>query len=57
MRGQEVDHLPGHLQVVHPPVEVDPVEALQIQTDVPIQDVVHGHQDFGDAVLVMTLRR
>ena len=43
MVGQEVDHLAGHLQVGHPPVEVDPVEALQIQTDVPIQDVVHGH--------------
>ena len=41
--GQEVDHLAGHLQVGHPPVEVDPVEALQIQTDVPIEDVVHGH--------------
>jgi hypothetical protein len=42
--GQEVDHLTRHLQVGHPPVEVDPVEALQIQTDVPIQDVVHGHE-------------
>jgi hypothetical protein len=40
---QEVDHLTGHLQVVHPPVEVDPIQALQIQTHVPIQDVVHGH--------------
>ena len=41
--GQEVDHLPRDLQVGHPPVEVDPVEALQIQSDMPIQDVVHGH--------------
>jgi hypothetical protein len=30
-------------QVGHPPVEIDPVEALQIQTHVPIEDVVHGH--------------
>ncbi len=36
MVGQEVDHLARHLQVVHPPVEVDPVETLRIQTDVPI---------------------
>src|SRR5215208_4896137 len=43
MPGQEVDHLAGHLQVGHPPVEIDPIEALQIQTDVPVQDVVHGH--------------
>jgi len=43
MMGQEVDHLAGHLQVGHPAVEVDPVETLQIQTDVPVQDVVHGH--------------
>jgi len=40
--GQETDHLTRHLQVGHPPVEIDPVEALQIQTDVPVQDVVHS---------------
>jgi hypothetical protein len=38
MMGQEVDHLAGHLQVGHPPVEVDPIEALQIQSDMSIQD-------------------
>jgi len=44
MPGQETDHLARHLQVVHPPVEVDAIEALKIQTDVPIEDVVHGHR-------------
>jgi hypothetical protein len=43
MVGQEVDHLAGYLQVVHPPVEVDPVETRQVQTDMPVEDVVHGH--------------
>ena len=42
MRGQEADHLAGQLQRRHPPVQVDPIEALQVQTHVPIQDVVHG---------------
>jgi hypothetical protein len=43
MPGQETDHLAGHLQSRHPTVEVDPVEALKIQTDMPIKDVIHGH--------------
>jgi hypothetical protein len=38
--GQEGDHLPTHLQSRHVSVEVDPVQALQIQTHVPIQQIV-----------------
>ena len=44
MPGQETDYLPGYLQGRHPTVEVDPVKALQIQTDMPVEDVVHRHQ-------------
>jgi hypothetical protein len=43
MPGQETDHLPGHLQVWHPAIEIDPVKTLQIQTHMPIQDIVHRH--------------
>jgi hypothetical protein len=42
MRGQEANYLAGQLQGGHPSVEVDPIEALQIQTHVPIEDVVDG---------------
>src|SRR6478609_990322 len=49
-RGQKAHHLPGHLQTGHPSVEVNPVEALQIQTHVPIEDVVHGHHARGHRV-------
>src|SRR4051794_8209056 len=41
MPGQEADHLTGHLKIRHPPVEIDPVKTLQIQTHMPIQDIVH----------------
>src|SRR6185437_8403049 len=43
MPGQKTDHLTRHLKVRHPAVEIDPIETLQIQTDMPIQDVVHAH--------------
>src|SRR4030095_2530448 len=42
MRGQEANYLAGQLQGGHPSIEVDPIEALQIQTHVPIEDVVDG---------------
>ncbi len=47
MLGQETDHLTRNLQVRHPTVEIDPVKTLQIQTDMPIKDVVHSHDTGG----------
>jgi hypothetical protein len=43
MPGQKADHLTRHLQVRHPTVEIDPIEALQIQTNMSVKDVAHGH--------------
>lgn len=43
MLGQERDHLPTHLQVRHIAVEVDAVQALDVQPHVPIQQVVDRH--------------
>jgi hypothetical protein len=43
MPGQETNHLPRHLQSRHPTIEVDPIEALQIQTDMPLKDIIHSH--------------
>ena len=39
MLPQERRHLTTHLQVRHIPVEVDPVQALHIQTHVPIEKI------------------
>ena len=44
VRGQEADHLPADLQVVHPAVQIDPIQTLQIQRHLPVEDVVHGHR-------------
>jgi hypothetical protein len=37
MRGQEADHLPANLQVVDVSVEVEPIQALDLQPDVTIE--------------------
>ncbi len=42
LRG-EPHHLARNLQVRHPAIEVDPVKTLQIQTNMPIQHIVHRH--------------
>ena len=39
--GHEPHHLPGDLKVRHVAVEIDPVQALQIQGHVTIQKIVH----------------
>jgi hypothetical protein len=39
--GHEPHHLPGDLKVRHIAVEIDPVQALQIQGHVTIQKIVH----------------
>ena len=44
VRGQEADHLPADLQVVHPSVQIDPIQTLQIQRHMPVEDVVHRHR-------------
>jgi hypothetical protein len=41
--GHERDHLPAGLQDRHVGIEVDPVQALDIQPHVPAQDLVHRH--------------
>lgn len=43
MPGQETDHLTRNLQGRHPTIEINPVKTLQIQTGMPIQDIVHRH--------------
>ena len=44
VRGQEADHLPADLQVRHIGVQVDPIQTLQVQHHMPVQDVIHGHR-------------
>ena len=41
--GQEPDHLAAHLQVGHVGVEVQPVDALDLQRDMAVQHVVDVH--------------
>ena len=38
---QELDHLPAHLQLTQIAVQVQAVQALQVQGNVPVQHVVH----------------
>jgi len=44
MRGQEADNLPTHLQVRDVGVEVDPIQALQVQRHLPIEHIVDRHR-------------
>jgi len=44
MRGQEGNDLPADLQVRHVGIEIDPIEALQIQGYLPIEHVIHSHR-------------
>ncbi|HTF54821.1 MAG TPA: hypothetical protein VK735_45890 [Pseudonocardia sp.] len=44
MRGHETDYLPTHLQVRDIGVEIDPIQALQIQRYLPVEDVVDRHR-------------
>ena len=50
--GQERDHLPADLQVGDVGVEVDAVQAIQVERDVAVEDVVdvrhHRHIDHPD---------
>jgi hypothetical protein len=45
---QERHHLPTHLQVRHIAVQVDPIQALDVQGHLPIKHTVHrqraGHR-------------
>jgi len=41
MRRQKRDDLPTNLQVRHIAVEINPVQALDIQTHMPIEEIVH----------------
>jgi transposase-like protein len=42
--GQELDHLPTHLQVRHIPVEINPIQALDVQTHMPIENIRCRHR-------------
>ena len=44
VRGQEAHHLATDLQVGHVGVEVDPIQALQIQPYLPVEHVVDRHR-------------
>jgi hypothetical protein len=44
VRGQEADDLPADLQIGHVGVEVDPIQTLQIERHMPIENLVHGHR-------------
>jgi len=44
VRGQEGDDLPADLQIGHVGVEVNPVQALQVQRDLPIENLVDRHR-------------
>ncbi|HYZ07127.1 MAG TPA: hypothetical protein VE709_00735, partial [Pseudonocardiaceae bacterium] len=43
-RVRKLTTCPGTCRVGTQPPEVDPVKALQIQTNMPVEDVVHRHQ-------------
>ena len=38
---EELDHLPADLQLAEVAVQIQAVQALQIQSDLPIQHIVH----------------
>ena len=44
VHGHEADHLPADLQVRHIGVQVDPIQTLQVQRYLPVQDVIHGYR-------------
>jgi hypothetical protein len=41
MRDQKRHHLPAHLQIRHITVQIDPIQALQIQAHMPVEHIVH----------------
>lgn len=43
MTVQKRHHLPGHLQIWHIPVQINPVQALHIQRHMPIKQIIHPH--------------
>jgi hypothetical protein len=38
---QELDHLPAHLQLAQVAMQVEPVQAFQIERHVPVQHVIY----------------
>jgi hypothetical protein len=44
MPGQERDHLPADLQVRHVTVQIDPVQTLQVEPDMPVEKLVDRHR-------------
>ena len=46
-RGQELHDLPTDLQIRHIPVQIDPVQTLQVQPHMPIQNVCCPHRTAG----------
>gem|GEM_PF-2978540 len=44
MRGQEANNLARDLEIRNVGVEVDPIQTLQIQRHMSIEDIIHGHQ-------------
>jgi hypothetical protein len=53
----ERDDLPAGLQDRHVRVQVDPVQALDVQQDVPVQEIVHRHDALRHAPSVRPSRR
>jgi hypothetical protein len=49
--GQEADDLPSDLQARHIRVEVDPIQALQIQHHLPVENIVDRHRRGHDGSL------
>ena len=41
---QELEHLPADLQLAKIAMQIQPVRALQVQGDMPVQHVVHGYR-------------
>jgi hypothetical protein len=55
--GQERHHLSAGLQDRHIGVEVDPVQALHIQRDMPVEHIVHRHDLLHHATSVRLSQR
>ena len=55
--GHERDHLPAGLQDRHVGIEVDPVQALDVQRHMPAEDLVHRHSSLCHDASVRSSRR
>jgi glycerol-3-phosphate O-acyltransferase len=42
MLGQKAHHLTADLQIRHVPIQIDPIQTLQIHHHVPVEHIIHS---------------